>query len=109
MWPFESAAQALTLNSVADHGFPTNNTTGGPFWPFESSKAISGAINVLNNYPTVTTLDTGKFWHMLWQYTASHTPEWKLYQGSQNNLPVFVKNVSNSSFEWCSVVCPFFC
>ena len=48
-------------------------------WPFESAKTISAAINVLNDYTdTVKTLDRGKLWHMLWQYTAIHTPLWKV-------------------------------
>jgi len=41
-------------------------------------KSKPGAINVLNNYPTVKTLDRGKFWRLLWQYTAIHTPLWKV-------------------------------
>jgi hypothetical protein len=50
----------------------------GPMWPFETAKAISAAINVLNDYPTVTTVDRDKLWLMLWQYAASHTPLWKV-------------------------------
>lgn len=62
------------------HGRESNGCCkwSGPMWPFESSKAITAAINVLNNYPTVTTVDKSKLWTMLWQYTASHTPEWRL-------------------------------
>ena len=56
--------------------------------PFESAKAISGAINVLNNYPTVTSLDNEKFWLMMWQYAASHTPTWKVYAKSTGGGPV---------------------
>ena len=57
-------------------------------WPFESAKAISAAIIVLNEYGTtgtdsgeeqqVTTLDKDKLWRLLWQYTAIHTPRWKI-------------------------------
>jgi len=36
---------------------------------------------VLNNYPTVTNMNNEKFWHMLWQYAASHTPEWGVLVG----------------------------
>ena len=50
----------------------------GPMWPFESAKAISAAINVLNDYTDVTTVDKGKLWTLLWQYAASHTPLWKV-------------------------------
>eukprot|EP01045_Picozoa_sp_COSAG04_P007068 COSAG04_NODE_360_length_15920_cov_50.432815_11_plen_231_part_00 len=35
-------------------------------------------MNVLNDYPTVTTLDNDKLWRMLWQYAAIHTPLWKI-------------------------------
>ena len=48
-------------------------------WPFESAKAISAAITVLNEYASeVTTLNKDKLWKMLWQYTAIHTPLWKI-------------------------------
>eukprot|EP01052_Picozoa_sp_SAG31_P024137 SAG31_NODE_2033_length_6618_cov_3.628624_7_plen_893_part_00 len=50
----------------------------GPMWPFESAKAITAAISVLNDYPTVNTVDKDKLWHMMWQYTAMHTPLWKI-------------------------------
>ena len=55
----------------------------GPMWPFESSKAITAAIHVLNYYPSVgaTFLDGDKFWHLLWQYTATHTPSWGVMDG----------------------------
>ena len=45
----------------------------GPVWPFETSKTISAAVNVLNNYPEVTALDAGKFWELLWPYVQMHT------------------------------------
>eukprot|EP01049_Picozoa_sp_SAG25_P013203 SAG25_NODE_1980_length_2062_cov_2.526235_2_plen_240_part_00 len=45
---------------------------------FETAKAITAAIRVLNEYPSVKTLDGHKLWHMLWQYTAMHTPLWKV-------------------------------
>ena len=48
-------------------------------WPFESAKAISAAITVLHEYANeVTTLNKDKLWRMLWQYTAIHTPLWKI-------------------------------
>ena len=48
-------------------------------WPFESAKAISAAVTVLNEYANeVTTLNKDKLWRMLWQYTAIHTPLWKI-------------------------------
>ena len=43
-----------------------------------AAKAISAAINVLNTYPTVKSLDNEKLWTLLWQYAASHTPLWKV-------------------------------
>ena len=54
-------------------------------WPFETSKAITAAILVLNHYPTVDTLDGQKFWRLLWQYTATHTPAWRVMDGVGNN------------------------
>ena len=54
-------------------------------WPFETSKAITAAIHVLNHYPTVDTLDGHKFWRLLWQYTATHTPAWRVMDGVGNN------------------------
>ena len=57
----------------------------GPMWPFETSKAITAAIHVLNHYPSVKTLDTHKFWTMLWQYTATHTPRWGIMNGVGDN------------------------
>ena len=51
---------------------------GGRGRPFETAKAISAAINVLNEYPNVQTLDCSKLWLLLWQYAASHTPLWKV-------------------------------
>ena len=50
----------------------------GPMWPFETAKAISAAINVLNTYSDVHTMDGQKLWGLLWQYAASHTPLWKV-------------------------------
>lgn len=58
----------------------------GPMWPFETAKAISAAINVLNSYSKVIRgvggdgmhMDQEKLWTMLWQYAASHTPLWKV-------------------------------
>ena len=47
-------------------------------WPFESSKAITAAINVLNRYPSVTTVSRPQLWGMLWQYASAHTPAWRL-------------------------------
>lgn len=49
----------------------------GPVWPFETSKTISAAINVLNNYPEVTVLGSGGFWKLLWPYVQMHTSHWK--------------------------------
>ena len=37
----------------------------GPMWPFESSKAVTAAINVLNDYPSVTSLNNAKLWTLL--------------------------------------------
>ena len=54
-------------------------------WPFETSKAITAAILVLNHYPTVDTLDGQKFWRLLWHYTATHTPAWRVMDGVGNN------------------------
>ena len=49
----------------------------GPMWPFESAKAISAAINVLNDYTDVTTLDNGKLWTLLWQYCELQSRSFK--------------------------------
>ena len=57
-------------------------------------KGISAAINVLNNYyPEVTTLSSPKFWSLLYDYTAMHTPKWKVMSSSST----FFSNLSNSS------------
>ena len=64
----------------------------GPVWPYESSKAITAAINVLNNYPTVTTMDGGRFWAMLFDYTAMHTPKWKV----MSSRSTFYANLTES-------------
>jgi hypothetical protein len=65
----------------------------GPVWPYESSKGISAAINVLNNYPEVTTLSSPRFWSLLYDYAAMHTPKWKVMSSSST----FFSNLSNSS------------
>jgi hypothetical protein len=65
-------------------------------WPFESAKAISAAITVLNEYTEeVTTVDKDKLWNMVWQYTAVHTPLWRItnctdgtYLNVEKNCPV---------------------
>lgn len=49
----------------------------GPMWPFETAKAISAAIRVLNSYSN-THMSQEKLWTMMWQYAASHTPLWKV-------------------------------
>jgi hypothetical protein len=60
----------------------------GPFWPFETSKALTGIINVLNNYPADTAeaggLGGAQFWMLLGQYTDSHTTDWVI-GGNQTN------------------------
>lgn len=48
---------------------------------FETAKAISAAIRVLNVYSEQVAhshMDQAKLWTMLWQYTAAHTPLWKV-------------------------------
>ena len=62
------------------HGRPNSGCCkwSGPMWPFETAKAISGAVDVLNDYPDVTTVTRDQLWTMLWQYTGSHTPLWML-------------------------------
>ena len=47
-------------------------------WPFETAKAITAAIDVLNNYPGVASVDKGKIWSMLWAY-APFTPTAPFY------------------------------
>ena len=64
----------------------------GPVWPYESSKAISAAINVLNNYPDVTTIDGGRFWDMLFDYTAMHTTKWRVMASRST----FYRNLTQS-------------
>ena len=49
----------------------------GPMWPFETAKAISAAIRVLNSYSSAH-MSQEKLWTMMWQYAASHTPLWKV-------------------------------
>jgi hypothetical protein len=39
----------------------------GSMWPFETSKAITAAINVLNDYSTVQTLNNSGFFKLLHQ------------------------------------------
>ena len=46
-------------------------------WPFETAKAISAAIRVLNSYSSAH-MSQEKLWAMMWQYAASHTPLWKV-------------------------------
>lgn len=43
----------------------------GPMWPFETAKAISGAINALNTFAPgdIPSLTHDRLWTMLWQYT----------------------------------------
>jgi hypothetical protein len=64
----------------------------GPVWPYETSKAITAAINVLNNYPAVTTMDGSKFWALLGDYTAMHTSKWKVMSSRSSFYP----NLTNS-------------
>jgi hypothetical protein len=64
----------------------------GPVWPYETAKGISAAINVLNRYPEVTTLDGAKFWSMLGDYTTMHTSKWKVMSSSST----FYSNLSSS-------------
>lgn len=69
----------------------------GPMWPFESSKAITAAINVLNNYPGVDTMNRSGFFTMLQQYAESHTPTWKVMSSSKG----FYSNLSSSDVsQW---------
>ena len=54
---------------------------GGPVWPFESCKAITGAANVLQSAtlaaaaPSVT---RSRVWKLLTDYTAMHGPAWTI-------------------------------
>ena len=65
----------------------------GPVWPYETAKGISAAINVLNNYPEVTTMDGFKFWSLLQDYTTMHTPKWRVMSSSST----FYANLSASN------------
>ena len=84
------SAEKRAPGYYCDHGCCS---WSGPVWPFESAKAISAAINVLNNYPTVTTMDGGRFWAMLFDYTAMHTPKWKVMSSSTT----FYANLTESN------------
>ena len=44
-------------------------------------------INVLNNYPEVTTLDGSKFWSLLGDYTYMHTTKWKVMSSRSTFYP----------------------
>ena len=54
---------------------------GGPVWPFESSKAITAAANVLQSgalaaaTPSVT---RARAWRLLFDYAGMHTPAWTI-------------------------------
>ena len=74
-------------------------------WPFETSKAITAAILVLNHYPTVDTLDGHKFWRLLWQYTATHTPAWRVMDGVGNNGRKGTGTAANDSRVTLSTTC----
>eukprot|EP00911_Craspedida_sp_UC1_P002994 UC1_evm4s2186 len=53
----------------------------GPMWPFETSKALTAATLVLNNAAQsqgVPSLTHQRWWDMMWQYTRSHTPDWRV-------------------------------
>ena len=52
----------------------------GPSWPFETSKAITAALNVLHDYPNLyplprrrTPLDPEGLWSLLMQFARAHT------------------------------------
>jgi hypothetical protein len=73
-------------------------------WPFESAKAISAAINALNVYSedggnSFGKLDRAKLWAMLWQYTASHTPLWKVMNAT-NGEYCDLDDPSSELKEW---------
>eukprot|EP00038_Savillea_parva_P005034 m.146395 g.146395 ORF g.146395 m.146395 type:complete len:334 (-) comp11644_c0_seq12:1814-2815(-) len=69
----------------------------GPMWPFETSKAITAAINVMNDYPLVGTMNGSVLYTMLQQYTMAHTPLWKVMNSSTS----FYSNLSTSNVaQW---------
>ena len=65
----------------------------GLVWPHETAKGVTAAINVLNNYPGVTTIDGFKFWSLLQDYTTMHTPKWKV----MSSYSTFYANLSASN------------
>jgi hypothetical protein len=65
----------------------------GPVWPYETAKGITAAINVINNYPSVTTMDGSKFWTLLSDYTAMHTTKWRV----MSSRSTFYTNLTNSN------------
>ena len=81
------------------HGRPSNGCCkwSGPMWPFETAKAISAAITIINEFPTVETVDRTKLWSMLWQYVAAHTPLWKLIDVKDGE---YLNRSSSTIAEW---------
>ena len=60
-------------------------------------QAITAAINVLNNYPDVSTVNNTGFYSLLHQYALAHTTQYKVMNGSNS----FYSDLSTSNVaQW---------
>jgi len=67
--PRTAERRSPCYNYSVDHECNWN----GPSWPFETSKAITGAANVLNDYPVDTShLTQDTYFELLSQYARAH-------------------------------------
>ena len=62
---------------------------GGPVWPFETSKVLRAAIDIMqsNVAASVPQLTRTRVWDLLAQYTRMHVPnEWVIINGTEGNV-----------------------
>eukprot|EP00039_Didymoeca_costata_P006660 m.92185 g.92185 ORF g.92185 m.92185 type:complete len:131 (+) comp13341_c0_seq1:1406-1798(+) len=48
----------------------------GPMWPFETAKALTAMIQMIQSGYTVPNVTKSNFWTLMSQYTKTHTGSW---------------------------------
>jgi hypothetical protein len=56
-----------------NYSYTHHDCWNGPSWPYETARVLTGAANLLNDYPDQTSLKVSEYVHLLDQYAKQHT------------------------------------
>lgn len=60
-------------NPCYNYSWSHCDSWNGPSWPYETARVLTGAANVLNDYPQQTALSVERYVELLVQYAQQHT------------------------------------